>query len=49
MSNLVMHTKCLAKCHGLLGITWGGQKLQIKVSLDDEEDGKVSLAKTETC
>ena len=34
------------KCQGHLGISWGGQKLQIKVCLDVGEGGKVSLSKT---
>ena len=49
MSKLTMHTRCLTECQGHLGNSWDGQKLQIIVSLDDKEGGKVSLSKTKTC
>ena len=48
MSKLTMHTRCLTESYGHLGISWGGQKLQIIVSLDAKEGGKVSLAKTQS-
>ena len=49
MSKLTMHPRCLTECHGHLGISLGGPKLQIRVSLDDIEGGKVNWAKPETC
>ena len=42
MSNLVMLSRCLTKCHGHLGISWSGQFFQISVSLDAQEGGEVS-------
>jgi len=49
MSELVMLSRCLAKCHMHLGRSWGGQKLQMGVSLDAKESGVVSWTKGETC
>ena len=49
MSELVMLSRCLAKCHLHLGRSWGGQKLQMGVSLDAKESGEVSWTKGETC
>ena len=49
MPELVMLSRCLAKCHMHLGRSWGGQKLQMGVSLDAKESGVVSWTKGETC
>ena len=49
MSKLAMHTRCLTKCQGHLGIAWSGQNLQISVSVDERESGDVSWRKEETC
>ena len=49
MPELVMLSRCLAKCHMHLGRSWGGQKLQMGVSFDVQEGGEVSLPKEETC
>ncbi len=49
MSKLVMLSRCLTKCHMHLGMSWGGQKLQMGVSMDVWEGGEVSLPKGETC
>ena len=49
MSKLVMLSRCLEKCHMHLGRSWGGQKLQMGVSLDAKESGEVSWTKGETC
>ena len=49
VSKLVMLSRCLTKCHMHLGRSWGGQKLQMGVSLDAKESGEVSWAKGETC
>ena len=43
MPKQIMPIRCLTKCYGNLGISWGGQKLQISVSLDARESGEVSL------
>ena len=45
---LFLHTGCSTECHGQLGNSWGGQTLQILVSLGAKEGGKVSLAKIES-
>ena len=45
---LFLHTGCSTECHGQLGNSWGGQTLQILVSLGAQEGGKVSLAKIES-
>ena len=45
MPELVMLSRCLAKCHMHLGRSWGGQKLQMGVSLDAKESGEVSWTK----
>ena len=42
---LFLHTGCSTECHGQLGNSWGGQTLQILVSLGAKEGGKASLAK----
>ena len=49
MPELVMLSRCLAKCLLHLGRSWGGQKLQMGVSLDARESGEVSWTKGETC
>ena len=49
MSKLTVHTKCSTECQVHLGNSWSGQKLQIRVSLDVGDDGKVIWAKPETC
>ena len=43
MSKLFMHSRCLTKCHRHLGSSWGGQILQIRVSLEARKSGEVSL------
>ena len=48
MSQLTVHTKCSTECQVHLGNSWSGQNLQISVSLGAGDDGKVSLAKTES-
>ena len=48
MPKLFLHTGCSTECHGQLGNSWGGQTLQILVSLGAQEGGKVSLAKIES-
>ena len=42
-----VHTRCSTECQMHLGNSWSGQNLQISVSLDAGDGGKVSLAKTE--
>ena len=49
MPNLLMNTRCSTECHGHPEGFASDQNFQIRVSLDDKEDGKVSLAKSETC
>ena len=49
MSKLAMHTRCLTKCQGHLGISWSGQNLHISVSVDERESGVVIWTKGETC
>ena len=49
MPELVMLSRCLAKCHMHLGRSWGGQKLQMGVSVEEREGGDVSWPKAETC
>ena len=49
MSKLTMHPRCLTKCQRHLGRSWSVQNLQILVSLEGKEGGKVSLSKTKTC
>ena len=39
----------LTKCHRHLGRSWGGQELQMGVSLDAKDSGEVSWTKGETC
>ena len=48
MSKQTVHTKCSTECQVHLGNSWSGQNLQIRVSLDAGDGGKVSLAKTES-
>ena len=43
---MTVHTRCLTECQMHLGNSWSGQNLQISVSLDAGDGGKVSLAKT---
>jgi hypothetical protein len=49
MPKLDVHYRCSTKCHGHLGICYGHQNYQIMVSLGVGDDGKVILAKAETC
>ena len=49
MPKLSMNTRCSTECHGHLCISSGGQTLQIRVSLDIGDGGKVSLARPGTC
>ena len=48
MPKQTVHTRCSTECQVHLGNTWSGQNLQIRVSLDAGDGGKVSLAKTES-
>ena len=48
LPKVVVHTRCSAECQMHLGNSWSGQNLQISVSLGAGDDGKVSLAKTES-
>ena len=45
---LTVHTKCSTECQVHLGNSWSGQNLQISVSLDAGDGGKISLAKMES-
>ena len=45
---MTVHTRWLTECQMHLGNSWSGQNLQISVSLDAGDGGKVSLAKTES-
>ena len=49
MSTQTVHTKCSTECQVHLGNSWSGQNLQIRVSLDAEDGGKITWAKPETC
>ena len=49
MPKQTVHTKCSTECQVHLGNSWTGQNLQIRVSLDVDDDGKVIWAKPETC
>jgi hypothetical protein len=44
-----MHTGCLIKCYGYLGIFVDYENWQDGASLDDKEDGVVGLTKRKTC
>ena len=46
---LTVHTKCSTECQVHLGNSWSGQNLQIRVSLDAGDGGKITWAKPETC
>ena len=48
-ANSINALKVFDRCQGHLGNSWGGQKLQIIVSLDHRDGGNVSWAKPETC
>ena len=48
MPKQTVHTKCSTECQVHLGNSWSGQNLQISVSLDAGDGGKISLAKTES-
>ena len=47
MPKQTVHTRCSTECQMYLGNSWSGQNLQISVSLDAGDGGKISLAKTE--
>ena len=49
MSKQNMSAGCLTKCQWHLGKSWGGQKLQMGVSVEEREGGDVSWTKGETC
>ena len=49
MPKQTVHTKCSTECQMHLGNSWSGQSLQIRVSLDAEDGGKIIRAKPETC
>ena len=49
MPKQTLHTKCSTECQVHLGNSWSGQNLQIRVSLDAGDDGKITWAKPETC
>ena len=48
MPKQTVHTRCSTECQMLLGNSWSGQNLQINVSLDAGDGGKVTWAKPET-
>ena len=48
MPKQTVHTKCSTECQVHLGNSRSGQNLQISVSLDAGDDGKVSLENTES-
>ena len=45
----VMITRCLVKCQGTLGAFVVYENWQGDVSLDDEDEGGVDMAKGDTC
>ena len=47
MPKQTVHTNCSTECQVHLGNSWSGQNLQIRVSLEAGDGGKISLAKTE--
>ena len=49
MPKQTVHTNCSTERQVHLGNSWSGQKLQIRVSLDVGDDGKIIWAKPETC
>ena len=49
MPKQTVHTKCSTECQVHLGNSWSGQNLQISVSLDAGDGGKITWAKPETC
>ena len=49
MPKQTVHTRCSTECQVHLGNSWSGQNLQIRVSLDVGDDGKIIWAKPETC
>ena len=48
MPKQTVHTRCSTECQMHLGNSWSGQYLQISVSLDAGDGGKISLAKTDS-
>ena len=48
MPKQAVHTNCSTECQVHLGNSWSGQNLQIRVSLEAGDGGKISLAKTES-
>ena len=48
MPKQTVHTRCSTECQVHLGNSWSGQNLQIRVSLDAGDGGKISLVKTES-
>ena len=48
LPKMTVHTRCSTECQMHIGNSWSGQTLQISVSLDAGDGGKVSLAKTES-
>ena len=49
MPQQTVHTRCSTECQMHLGNSWSGQNLQISVSLDPGDGGKITWAKPETC
>ena len=49
MPKQTVHTRCSTECQMHLGNSWSGQNLQISVSLDAGDGGKITWAKPETC
>ena len=49
MPKQTVHTKCSTECQVHLDNSWSGQNLQIRVSLGVDDEGKIILAKPETC
>ena len=49
MPKLTVHTKCSTECQVHLDNSWTGQNLQIRVSLDVDDDGKIIWEEPETC
>ena len=49
MPKQTVHTRCSTECQVHLGNSWSGQNLQIRVSLDAGDGGKITWAKPETC
>ena len=49
MPKQTVHTRCSTECQVHLGNSWSVQNLQIRVSLDAGDGGKITWAKPETC